>query len=479
MILSGLIFDKKSANPGEIVSKTRDGFSLDQVINKKFARTSELKLPEVSELDVVRHYMNLSKKNFCVDTHFYPLGSCTMKYNPKVNEKISSLEAFTSAHPYQAEEGVQGSLEVLEELESDLSKITGMDFFTLQPAAGAHGELAGLLIVRAYHQAKKDARKKILIPDSAHGTNPASAALAGYDVVEVKTDSVGRVDLEDLEKKLDADTACFMITNPSTLGLFEANISKICQMAHKEGALVYFDGANLNALLGITRPGDMGFDVVHVNLHKTFGTPHGSGGPGSGPVGVKTHLEPFLPLPRLERTKDGLRWNHDRPHSIGRLKSYYGNFGVIIRAYAYIKALGKEGLKAVSENAILNANYIKSKLGEYYDLPFNGSCMHEFVLSARKQKTRGVKALDIGKRLLDYGFHAPTVYFPMIVEEALMIEPTETESKETMDKFIAAMIDIDRETQESPDTVLKSPHNLPVKRIDEVQAARQPNLRWK
>lgn len=476
--MSELIFEKKCRNEGEHISPTRKGFDVSKHIPEKLQRKRGPELPNLSELEAVRHFTHLSRKNFSVDTNFYPLGSCTMKYNPKVYDQISSWPFYARIHPYQEDATVQGMLDVYRETEDALSEITGMDAFSLQPAAGAHGELTGLLIVRAHHQSKKDERTKVLVPDSAHGTNPASAALCGYEVVQVATNARGRVDLADLKSKLDKNTACFMITNPSTLGLFETEIKQICDLVHAQGALVYYDGANLNALLGITRPGDMGFDVVHVNLHKTFAVPHGSGGPGSGPVGVKRHLEKFLPLPRLEKSKTGLRWNYDRPHSIGRVRSFYGNSGAILRAYCYIRTLGREGLKDVSENAILNANYLKAKLSEHYHVPFEDYCMHEFIMTSRGQKDTGVKTLDIAKRLLDFGIHAPTIYFPLTVEEAMMIEPTETESKATLDRFVEVMIQIARECRENPQLLHDAPVTTPVKRINEVLAARQPNLKW-
>jgi len=360
-----------------------------------------------------------------------------------------------------------------------LSEITGMDEFTLQPAAGAHGELCGLLIVHAYHRFKKQKKTKVLIPDSAHGTNPATAALCGYEVVQIRTDAKGHVDLQDLKSKLDKGVACLMMTNPNTLGIFEADILEIAEAVHKAGGLLYYDGANMNALLGICRPSDMGFDIVHLNLHKTFAVPHGSGGPGSGPVGVKKELIPFLPSPRILKKKDAYVFETEAPDSIGKLRAYYGNFGAVIRSYAYIRALGKEGLKAVSENAILNANYLKVKLSEIYEVPYDGTCMHEFVASASRQKKLGAGALDIAKRLLDFGVHAPTVYFPLIVQEAMMIEPTETESRQTLDEFIQILFAIDREIREDLKMVLKAPHTTPVGRIDEVKAAREPNLRFK
>lgn len=476
--MSQLIFEKKSRNEGEHVSSTRKGFKVNTHIPQNFLRKNSCHLPQISELEVVRHFTHLASKNFCVDANFYPLGSCTMKYNPKVFDQIAAWPFYARIHPYQEDEDVQGVLEIFYDTEKSLCEITGMDAFSLQPAAGAHGELTGLLIVRSFHNLNKSRRSKVLIPDTAHGTNPASAALCGYDVVQVKTNALGRVDMKDLREKLDDETACFMITNPNTLGFFETDIREICECVHAKGALVYYDGANLNALLGITRPGDMGFDVVHVNFHKTFAVPHGSGGPGAGPVGVKSRLEKFLPLPRLKKTKTGFRWDYKRPHTIGRVRSFYGNTGALLRAACYIKALGSEGLKEVAENAILNANYLKSRLSSHYEVPFKGSCMHEFILSSRPQKAKGVKALDIAKRLLDYGIHAPTIYFPLIVEEAMMIEPTETEAKATLDRFIDTMIQIAREADENPKILLDAPTQTPVKRIDEVQAARQPNLRW-
>ena len=477
--MDGLLFEKESRNEGEHIARPGRGFAAAKFIPAKLRRKTPCGIPNLSELEVVRHFTHLSRKNFSVDTNFYPLGSCTMKYNPKVFDQIASWPFFARIHPYQDDAQVQGALRMFHETERSLCEITGMDAFTLQPAAGAHGELTGLLIVRAFHGAKKSRRSKVLIPDSAHGTNPASAALCGYDVVQVKTNGEGRVDLEDLRLKLGPDTASFMITNPNTLGLFETQIEEICRLVHARGALVYYDGANLNALLGITRPGDMGFDIVHVNLHKTFAVPHGSGGPGSGPVGVKRRLEKFLPLPSLKKNSKGFSWHYDRTRSIGRVRSFYGNTGAILRAYCYIKTLGKEGLKAVSENAILAANYLKTKLAPHYDVPYEGACMHEFIVSSRNLKERGVKALDVAKRLLDFGIHAPTVYFPLIVEEAMMVEPTETEAKATLDRFVEVMAEIAREAQTHPEKLLEAPLTTPVRRINEVKAAREPNVRWK
>ena len=474
---SKLIFEKHSLNDASWLPKLQyPDDKIAQKIPTALRRKKQAKLPSVSELDVVRHFTQLSQKNFCVDTNFYPLGSCTMKYNPKCLDVIAATSSFSQIHPYQDPETAQGALKVLYEMQEFLSKITGMDEFTLQPAAGAHGELCGLLIVGAYHRFKKQARSKVLIPDSAHGTNPATAALCGYEVVQVRTNEKGHVDLKDLQSKLDATVACLMMTNPNTLGLFEEDILEIARCVHKAGALVYYDGANMNALLGICRPGDMGFDIVHLNLHKTFAVPHGSGGPGSGPVGVKSEFVPFLPSPRVLKKEDSFYFEKNAPHSIGKLRSFYGNFGAIIRSYGYIKALGNEGLKSVSENAILNANYLKSRLKKIFDVPYDGYCMHEFVLSGKRQKAKGVKALDIAKRLLDFGVHAPTIYFPLIVEEALMIEPTETESKETLDEFIEILTEINHEIDRDPEKVLNAPHTTPVRRLDEVLAARTPNL---
>jgi glycine cleavage system P protein (glycine dehydrogenase) subunit 2 len=436
-------------------------------------------LPEVSEVDVIRHYTRLSRMNYGVDTHFYPLGSCTMKYNPKVNEDMARLPGFARLHPLTPEDASQGALELMVTLADLLAEIVGMDAVSLQPAAGAQGELTGVLMIRAYHLDREGStRRKVLIPDSAHGTNPASTAIAGYQTVQLKSDANGEVDLLDLERNLDEDVAAFMMTVPNTLGHFESKTLEITEMCHAKGAQVYMDGANLNALLGITRPGDLGFDVVHMNLHKTFTTPHGGGGPGAGPVGVKAHLGPFLPVPVPIRDGDRHRFDWKRPKSIGKVQSFWGNFGMLVRAYTYIRTMGPDGLRAVSEHAILNANYIKARLQADYDLPYPGHCMHEVVFSARRQKGHGVHATDIAKRLLDLGFYAPSIYFPLIVEEALMIEPTETESKETIDEFCDAMIQIAREAATTPETVLAAPLTTPVRRLDQTQAARQPNLRW-
>ncbi|HHV60617.1 MAG TPA: aminomethyl-transferring glycine dehydrogenase subunit GcvPB [Clostridiaceae bacterium] len=450
------------------------------LVPSEYLRKSEPALPEVSEVDVVRHYTNLSRRNHGVDSGFYPLGSCTMKYNPKINEDVSKLPGFTSIHPYQDESLVQGCLEILHHTGNMLKECTGMDAVSLQPAAGAHGELTGLMIIKAYHESRGDKNRNIIIvPDSAHGTNPASAAAAGFSVVEVKSNERGNVDIEALRSLMSDKVAGLMLTNPNTLGLFEEEIEEIAGMVHEAGGLLYYDGANANAIMGISRPGDMGFDVVHLNLHKTFGTPHGGGGPGAGPVGVKEKLAPFLPVPVVEYKDGKYCLDYDRPLSIGRVKSFYGNFSVVLKAYAYIKAIGAKGLKEASEGAVLNANYIMSKLKKHYDLPFDRKCMHEFVLSGRKQAANGVSTLDIAKRLLDFGYHPPTIYFPLIVKEALMIEPTETESRETLDGFIETMIQIAKEAEETPEKVKGAPYKTVVVRLDEAGAARNPVLRWR
>ncbi|MBE3592005.1 MAG: aminomethyl-transferring glycine dehydrogenase subunit GcvPB [Thermoanaerobacter sp.] len=452
---------------------------LEDILPQQMMRKEEIELPEISEVDIVRHYTLLSNKNYGVDTGFYPLGSCTMKYNPKINEDMASLVGFTALHPYQPVETVQGALKLMYELENMLSEITGMDKFSLQPAAGAHGELTGLMIIKAYHEHRNDKkRKKIIVPDSAHGTNPASASVAGFDVIEIKSNKEGAIDLEALKAVLNDEVAGLMLTNPSTLGLFEENIVEIARLVHEAGGLLYYDGANLNAIMGITRPGDMGFDVVHLNLHKTFSTPHGGGGPGSGPVGVKKELADFLPVPVIE-FKDGIySLNYDRPLSIGKVRSFYGNFNVLIKAYSYILTMGAEGLKRASEVAVLNANYLKEKLKNHYKVAVDKVCMHEFVLAGLLEKANDITTLDVAKRLIDYGFHPPTIYFPLIVDSAIMVEPTETESKETLDAFIEAMIKIAEEAKENPQLLKEAPHNTPVRRVDEVLAARNPVLKW-
>ncbi|NLT47818.1 MAG: aminomethyl-transferring glycine dehydrogenase subunit GcvPB, partial [Clostridiales bacterium] len=437
-------------------------------------------LPEVSEVDVVRHYTLLSNKNYGVDTGFYPLGSCTMKYNPKINEDMAALGCFSNLHPYQPEDTVQGALAMMYDLDGMLSEISGMARVSLQPAAGAHGEMTGLMIIKAYHEKNGDSKRtKIIVPDSAHGTNPASAAVVGFDIIEVKSTSEGLVDVESLKSVLNDEVAGLMLTNPNTLGLFEKDIKEIADLVHEAGGLLYYDGANMNAIMGICRPGDMGFDVIHYNLHKTFSTPHGGGGPGSGPVGVKEHLVKFLPAPVVEKSGERYFLDYERPDSIGKVKSFYGHFGVMIRAYTYILAMGAEGLKEASQKAVLNANYMMSRLKEYYKLPIDDVCKHEFILAGLKEEAGDVITLDIAKRLLDYGYHPPTVYFPLIVHEAMMIEPTETESRETLDEFIETLIKIAAEAKENPELLKEAPHNTPVRRIDEVLAARSPVLKWK
>lgn len=455
-----------------------DRVDLNDKLPKHLIRDLPAELPEVSELQLVRHYTALSNKNHGIDNGFYPLGSCTMKYNPKINEDVARLEGFSRIHPYQPIETVQGALEVLYELQEELAVITGMDAVTLQPSAGAQGEWTGLMMVKAYHKQKGEVRTKVLVPDSAHGTNPASASVAGFETITIPSNEHGLVDLEELKKHVDENTAALMLTNPNTLGLFEKEIVEIAKVVHEAGGLLYYDGANANAILGKTTPGQMGFDIVHLNLHKTFTTPHGGGGPGAGPVGVKEKLIPFLPVPRVEKVNDLYVLDVNQPLSIGRVKGYYGNFGILLRAYTYIRTMGAEGLRQVSESAVLHANYLRKKLEPYFDAPYLQICKHEFVLSGSRQKKLGVRTLDMAKRLLDFGYHPPTIYFPLNVEECLMIEPTETESKETLDAFCDVMIQIAKEVEENPGVVLDAPHSTVIGRLDEVQAARQPILRY-
>jgi len=445
---------------------------------KHLIRDTPAELPEVSELQLVRHYTALSNKNHGIDNGFYPLGSCTMKYNPKINEDVARFDGFARIHPYQPAETVQVAFEVLYNLQEELAVITGMDAVTLQPSAGAQGEWTGLMMVKAYFKQKGEERTKVLVPDSAHGTNPASASVAGYETITIPSNEHGLVDPEELKKHVDDQTAALMLTNPNTLGLFEKEIVEIARVVHEAGGLLYYDGANANAILGKTTPGDMGFDIVHLNLHKTFTTPHGGGGPGAGPVGVKENLIPFLPVPRVEKVKDEYVLDYNQPLSIGRVKGYYGNFGILLRAYTYIRTMGPKGLRQVSESAVLHANYLFKKLEPYFDAPYSQICKHEFVLSGSRQKKLGVRTLDMAKRLLDFGYHPPTIYFPLNVEECLMIEPTETESKETLDSFAEVMIQIAKEVEENPGIVLEAPHSTVIGRLDEVQAARQPILRY-
>jgi glycine dehydrogenase subunit 2 len=444
------------------------------------ARGEPPRLPEVAEPELLRHFTELSTRNFGIDTGFYPLGSCTMKYNPRVNERVVGLPGFRDLHPLQEEDGAQGALELMWRLQEILAEVTGLDAVSLQPAAGSQGELTGLLLMRAYfaERGEGEQRRRVVTSDTAHGTNPASVTMAGYELVGVKTDSRGNVDVDDLRGKVDETTAGLMLTNPSTLGLFDENIEEIRDIFHGAGALMYYDGANLNAVCGISRPGDMGFDIVHINLHKTFSQPHGGGGPGGGPIAVRDVLEPYLPVPAIVRDGDRFLFDHDRPKSIGKVRGFAGPFGVFVRSYAFMRSWGP-ALREMSEVAVLNANYLLARLREAYELPYDRLCMHEFVLSARRLKREhGVTALDVAKRLMDYGFHPPTIYFPLVVPEALMIEPTETEAKETLDAFADAMVAIAREAAEEPEAVRSAPHGRPVGRLDEVKAAKRAIVRY-
>jgi glycine cleavage system P protein (glycine dehydrogenase) subunit 2 len=443
-------------------------------------RADPPRLPEIGELDLLRHFTDLSRRNFGIDTGFYPLGSCTMKYNPRVNERLAALEGFRDLHPLQDEDASQGALELMWRLQQALIEVSGLHACSLQPAAGSQGELTGLLLMRAYfdERGEGEQRRRIVIPDTAHGTNPASVTMAGYELTPVRTDSRGNIDVDDLRARVDETTAGLMLTNPSTLGLFDENIEEITRVFHDAGALMYYDGANLNAVCGISRPGDMGFDIVHINLHKTFSQPHGGGGPGGGPIVVRDRLEPFLPVPQIVRDGEAFRLEYDRPKSIGKVRGFTGPFGVFVRSYAFIRMWGPE-LREMSEIAVLNANYMLARLKAAYELPFDRLCMHEFVLSARNLKREhGITALDVAKRLMDFDFHPPTVYFPLVVPEALMIEPTETEAKETLDEFCDAMLQIAREAAEDPEQVKSAPHHRPVRRLDEVKAAKRAVVRY-
>ena len=449
-------------------------------VPEELRRAEPPRLPELAEPEVLRHFTELSTRNFGIDTGFYPLGSCTMKYNPRVNERVVALPGFRDLHPLQEEDGAQGALELMWRLQEILAEVTGLDAVSLQPAAGSQGELTGLMLVRAYFNERGDAkRRKVVIPDTAHGTNPASVTMAGYEVTPVATDPRGNIDVDDLREKVTEETAALMLTNPSTLGLFDENIEEITRIFHGAGALMYYDGANLNAVCGISRPGDMGFDIVHINLHKTFSQPHGGGGPGGGPIAVRKTLEPFLPVPAVIRREDGsFGLDYDRPQTIGKVRAFTGPFGVFVRSYAFIRSYGPR-LREMSEVAVLNANYLLARLKDAYDLPFDRHCMHEFVLSARTLKREhGITALDVAKRLMDYGFHPPTIYFPLIVPEALMIEPTETEPKEILDAFCDAMLAIAREAAEEPELLKEAPHNRPVRRLDEVRAAKRAIVKY-
>jgi glycine dehydrogenase subunit 2 len=449
-------------------------------VPEELRRAEPPRLPELAEPEILRHFTELSTRNFGIDTGFYPLGSCTMKYNPRINERLVSLPGFAHLHPLQEEDGAQGALELMWRLQEILAEVTGLHAVSLQPAAGSQGELTGLMLMHAYFadRGEDEQRRKIVIPDTAHGTNPASVTMAGYELTPVRTDARGNIDVDDLRDKVDEHTAGLMLTNPSTLGLFDENIEEITRIFHRAGALMYYDGANLNAVCGISRPGDMGFDIVHINLHKTFSQPHGGGGPGGGPIAVRDMLEPFLPVPVVVREGDTFLLEHDRPKSIGKVRGFTGPFGVFVRSYAYIRSYGPR-LREMSEVAVLNANYLLERLRDEYDVPFDRLCMHEFVLSARTLKREhGITATDVAKRLMDYGFHPPTIYFPLVVSEALMIEPTETEPKETLDAFADAMVAIAREAAEEPETVKNAPTSRPVRRVDEVKAAKQPVVRY-
>lgn len=477
-----LIFEKSVAGrrAGRVPEPDVPTLPVGELLPERYVRR-DLPLPEASELDLVRHYTRLSQRNYCIDTNFYPLGSCTMKYNPVMNEVAASLPGFAHLHPYQPEATVQGALALMHGLQGYLSEISGLPAVSLQPAAGAHGELTGMQMIRAYHDRRGDSeRRKVLIPDSAHGTNPATAKMVGYRVQAIRSDARGNTDLEALKNALGPDVAGLMITIPSTLGLFDEHVEEVVDLMHRAGALVYCDGANLNAVLGQARLGDLGVDVLHFNLHKTFSTPHGGGGPPAGPVGVSAALEPFLPVPVVARRESGEFYlDYDRPLSIGKVKAFYGNFAMLVRAYTYIRSLGAEGISRVGEHAVLSANYLMARLREAYQVRYDRTCKHEFVLSAKPQARSGVRALDIAKRLIDYGVHPPTIYFPLIVEEALMIEPTETESLETLDAFAEAMLRIAEEAKTSPDLVKSAPHTTETTRLDEVRAVRSPDLRWR
>lgn len=468
------IFEKSNGIDGINLTDEKENLNF---LDKDLLRTSDTELPQMSELEVMRHYKELSDLNFCIEKGFYPLGSCTMKYNPKVNEFLSTLEGF-NIHPNTSDKNAQGALKLMYDLQTALLKITGMDAITLKPSAGAHGEMTGMMIIKKYFDSIGEKRTKVIIPDSAHGTNPASAKMAGFDIIEIKSNEKGQVDIASLKAVLNEDVAAIMMTNPNTLGIFEERVEEISKLMHDNGSLLYYDGANFNAIMGYTNPKLMGFDVVHLNLHKTFSTPHGGGGPGAGPVAVVEKLKDFLPTPTIEFDGNKYFRNYNVKNSIGSIKDFYGNFSVFVRAYAYILMLG-QNLKHASENAVLNANYLKEKLKKYYDLPYDEPCMHEFVLSGEKQKQEsGVSTFHIAKALMDGNTHPPTVYFPLIVHEAIMIEPTESEQKEKLDEFVDTMIEIAKMAKDNPEEILSAPHTTPVKKIDEVTAARHPDLKF-
>ena len=472
-----LIFESGSPGRSGFCWPLEEG-SAQGSIPKAWLRDDIAGFPELGELEAVRHFTRLSQRNFAIESQFYPLGSCTMKYNPKINEVVARLPGFAQIHPLAAAAQLQGALELLYELERMLVEISGMEHVSLQPSAGAQGELTGLMLIRAYLTAQGDPRKKIIVPDTAHGTNPASSTLCGYDVVQISSNARGVIDAAAVAKVMNADVAALMVTNPNTLGLFETNIEEIARAVHAQGGLVYLDGANLNALMGVAKPGHMGVDVLHMNLHKTFSTPHGGGGPGAGPVAVKERLRAYLPVPRIVKQGDRFELLDDCPGSIGRVRSFFGNFGVLVRAYTYMLTLGGDGLEEASRMALLNANYIRKKLEKSYQIAYDEPCMHECIFTDKVQHKFGVSTLDIAKRLLDYGFHPPTIYFPLVVSGALMIEPTETETPETLDAFVEAMLAIAREAKEQPELVKTAPHSTPVRRLDEARAARKPVLKW-
>ena len=481
MTYNKLIFElsKPGRKSYALPEDTLKDMKITDYIGEEYLREDELDFPEVSELEIIRHYTLLSKKNYSIDSGFYPLGSCTMKYNPKINEDVAANPNFARLHPFQPEDTVQGALEVMYSVQESIKEISGMDAVTLQPAAGAHGELVGLMLLKKYHQMRNDTKRtKIIVPDSAHGTNPASVSVAGFEVVEVASHKDGSVDIDSLKAVLSDEIAGLMLTNPSTLGLFEKHIKEIAELVHEAGGLLYYDGANMNAIMGIVRPGDMGFDVLHYNLHKTFSTPHGGGGPGSGPVACKANLMEYLPVPVVNMDNGRYYLDYSLKDSIGKVKNYFGNFGVILRAYVYMLSMGSDGLKAASTNAVLNANYMKVSLKDHYKVAVDETCMHEVVFAGLKKKSDIVSTLDVAKRIIDYGYHPPTMYFPLIVEGALMIEPTETESKETLDAYIEVMKQIAKEADESPELLKDAPHDTPVRRLDEALAARQLILHW-
>lgn len=477
---ASIIFDKsvKGRMGVKLPASQVPSVELSKNISSALLREIPAELPEITEPEVVRHFVNLSTKNHHVDKDFYPLGSCTMKYNPKINDVIASMPGFAGLHPDQPEETTQGALQLMYELEQMMKKITGMSRVTLQPSAGSQGEFVGILMMKKYHEKNGENRKYIIIPETAHGTNPASVILGGFKTRQVKSDSRGRVDIEDLKCKVDAEVAGMMLTQPNTLGLFEDNIEEISSIIHSVDGLMYMDGANLNALVGLARSADMGFDITHINLHKTFSTPHGGGGPGAGPIGVVGKLVPFLPVPMIDKVDNEYTLNFGTDDSIGRIHTFFGNFGILVRAWVYIRSLGEEGLKEMTKMAILNANYLKVRLQGKYEVPFSEGTMHEFVASGLKQKERGIKVLDIAKSLLDYGYHAPTIYFPINIPEAMMMEPTESETKETLDSFADAMLEIDDRISTDPESLKEAPITTPVRRLDETKANREPNLRW-